>query len=36
MYRYTTLWNIWVQKIAILKQEVKQTVMQDLATQTLF
>jgi len=36
MCRYTTLWNICVQKIAILKELVKQTVMQDLATQTLF
>jgi len=30
------LWNICVQKIAILKEYVKQTVMQDLATQTQF
>ena len=36
MYRYTTLWNICEQKIAFLKQQVKQTVMQDLATQTVF
>ena len=34
--RYTTLWNIYVQKITVLKEKVKQTVMQDLATQTLF
>jgi len=34
--RYTTLWNMCVQKVTILKEWVKQTVMQDLAAQTLF
>ena len=29
---YTTLLNIYVQKIAILNEQVTQTVMQDLAT----
>jgi len=36
MCRYITLWNIYVQKIAMLKEQVKQTVTEDLATQTLF
>jgi len=33
MCRYTTLWNIGVQEIAMLKIWVKQAAMQDSATQ---